>query len=181
MLAGYAVTVIGTLRVSIYYLSMISWGQSSQKLDLPRPEKYSISASVLLRPATQIIILSWPCTVCKWFMNGNYTDLLFCMNIHSLCLYTQKNGDGLSLSKLIAAVLTKKKCFPQICWHVGSNKKNKICHMVHRNSWITCHSPFKCVMHPIQEVVCKINIFSRSFSTDSTILRGDILKISLKI
>lgn len=111
MLAGYAVTVIGTLRVSIYYLSMISWGQSSQKLDLPRPEKYSISASVLLRPATQIIILSWPCTVCKWFMNGNYTDLLFCMNIHSLCLYTQKNGDGLSLSKLIAAVLTKKNVF----------------------------------------------------------------------
>lgn len=111
MLAGYAVTVIGTLRVSIYYLSMISWGQSSQKLDLPRPEKYYISASVLLRPATQIIILSWPCTVCKWFMNGNYTDLLFCMNIHSLCLYTQKNGDGLSLSKLIAAVLTKKNVF----------------------------------------------------------------------
>lgn len=89
-LTRYAFTAIGTLRVSIYYLYTISWGQSSQKLDLPRPEKYFISASALPRPVAQIIILSWPCTVCKCFMNGNYTDSLFCMNIHSLCLYTQK-------------------------------------------------------------------------------------------
>lgn len=56
--AGYAVTVRRTLGVSIYYLYTISWGQSSQKLNLPRPEKYSISVSALLRPATEIIILS---------------------------------------------------------------------------------------------------------------------------
>lgn len=43
---------------------------------------------------------------------------------HSLPLFAHtKNSDGLSLSKLIAAVLTKKKCFPQICWHVSGNKK----------------------------------------------------------
>lgn len=89
-LAGYAVTVRGMLGVSIYYLYTISWAQSSQKLNLPRREKYSISVSALLRPATEIIILSWPCAVCKWFMNGNYTDSLFCMIIHSLCLHTQK-------------------------------------------------------------------------------------------
>lgn len=46
-----------------------------------------------------------------------------------------QHGDGLSLSKLIAAVLTGKKCFPQMCWHVGNtNKKKKEVHcMLHFN------------------------------------------------